>query len=307
MSKQTRVTPTQPTPVPRRPTGGADSRMISMLVLGGAFVLLAGLALFLTNNPAAPVAGTPAVPTVVVWNYESATANELTVQTISKTVSLQVRNGAWQITAPIQHEADDLTVTSSANVLKKPDAMSKVGDNVTDLKQYGLDTPAITVTIVLSGATPPKQTLYVGNASVDGSAYYVRANDSKSVYLLSSGTIEPIKSWLDTPPIAQPTPTPFPTLPPTTAPITGTLTVTGTTTLPGPELPTAPPAPAGSATAQPATAAPAGTPSTSGTQPPVGGSPVSSPPSSGPGASPAPTNAGGGPGGTPGTVTTPTP
>src|SRR5438477_10041508 len=106
MSKRTRVTPTPPPATPtRRPTSGPHSRMISMVVLGGAFVLLAGLAWFLTNNPATPVASTTAVPTVVVWNFESATANELTVQSITKTVSLQVRNGAWQITAPIQHEA----------------------------------------------------------------------------------------------------------------------------------------------------------------------------------------------------------
>lgn|GEM_PF-1902807 len=321
--KQTRrvVTETRVEGSRRPPPSAVDGRMRSMIVLGGAFVLLAGLAAFLLNTPATPVATTTPVPTVVVWDYSSATTTGLTVQNMTSTLTLAVQNGKWRITAPTPAEADDLTVSGVATSLKQPAATTKVGDNVSDLAPYGLNSPALTVTLVLSGSTTPRQTLFVGKTNVDGSAYYVRAADSKAVYLVNNFTIEPLKGWLITPPIALPTPTPLPTLPPAVE-ITGTLTVTGTQT--GPILPliptVAPAAPASATPAGTATAAPAaagttpvgstptalGTASVNGTQPPLGASPISSPPSSGSGASPVPAGTGGGPAGTPGTVLSPT-
>lgn len=316
VTTQTRVEST------RRPAPNAvDGRLRSMFILGGAFVLLAGLAAYLLNTPATPLVTATPVPTVVVWDYNSATATGLTVQNMTSTLTLAVQDGKWRITAPTAADADDLTVSGVATTLKQPAATTKVGDNVSDLAPYGLDSPALTVTLVLSGSTTPRQTLLVGKTNVDGSAYYVHAADSKAVYLVSNATIEPLKGWLTTPPIAQPTPTPLPTLPPTLE-ITGTLTVTGTET--GPILPliptVAPAAPASATPAATATTAAAGstatvgsmpttlgTASVNGTQPPVGASPVSSPPSDGSGASPVPTGTGGGPAGTPGTISSPTP
>ncbi|MDQ2807341.1 MAG: DUF4340 domain-containing protein, partial [Chloroflexota bacterium] len=269
--KQTRpvVTETRVAGTRRPPPSAVDGRMRSMFILGGAFVLLAGLAAYLLNTPAASVATTTPVPTVVVWDYSSATTTGMTVQNMTTTLTLAVQNGKWRITAPTPAEADDLTVSGVATSLKQPAATSKVGDNVSDLALYGLDSPALTVTLVLSGSTTPRQTLFVGKTNLDGSAYYVHAADSKAVYLVSNATIEPLKGWLITPPVALPTPTPLPTLPPTVE-ITGTLTVTGTTT--GPILPLIPTvAPVMPASATPA--AGAATPTAAGTAP-AGSSPT---------------------------------
>lgn len=302
----------------RPPPGAVDSRARSMIILGGVFVLLVGLSAFLLNTPVTPRVTTTPVPTVVVWDYSSATTTGLIVQNITGTVALAVRDGKWRITTPLTADADDLTVSGIATSLKQPAATTKVGDTVSDLAPYGLDSPALTVTLVLSGSTTPRQTLLVGKTNVDGSAYYVRSAANKAVYLVSNSTIEPLKGWIAVPPIALPTPTPLPTLPPTVA-ITGTVTITGTGTPAGPGLlglptvapaVTAAPTSAGTAVGSTPTAAStppaAGTASVNGTQPPVGSSPVSSPPSSGSGASPVPTGAGGGPGSTPGTVNSPT-
>jgi hypothetical protein len=284
----------------------------SIIVLGVVFLILAGISYWLTANPATPPTPTPE-PTYPIWDYGSATVQDVTVQSPTSTVTLQVKDGKWEITTPVQKPADDLQVSQATDPLKKVEGRAKIGDNVTDLAQYGLDSPALTVTLVLSGATVPKAELLVGKPNVDGSAYYARPQGSNAVYLLNNTLIEPLKGWLTTPPIAQPTATPLAaTIVPAPSPPTSTGTLSGTESLPltpgTPPAATTPAGPEAPATGTPVTT-PAGatTPSAAGTEPPVGASPVSSPPATGTDASPVPSGSGGGAGGTPGTVSTPTP
>ncbi|MGI8589043.1 MAG: DUF4340 domain-containing protein [Chloroflexia bacterium] len=282
-------------------------RMRAIIIFGVAFVLLAGATFWLSSTPVAVTGPTPA-PTVVVWDYSSGTAEGISVQTVTGTIALQITNGKWRITAPVQQDADDLTVSQSAEQLKKPDAVQKLSSGVTDFKQYGLAPPQITVTLVLSGVTPPAHTLFVGKATVDGASYYVRPDNLDAVYLVANTTIEPLKSWLTTPPVALPTPTPLaPTILPTlTPPITSTVTLTGTGILTGTATITGTGVLSGTRTIT-ETVPLGSTPVITGTEPAVGASPVSSPPAGSPGASPAPSGAGGGAGGATGTVSTPTP
>lgn len=63
-----------------------------------------------------------------------------------------------------------------------------VGENVTDLAQYGLDPAASTVTVVMKDGT--RHTIEVGNDAPGGSSYtYVKLPGSNTVYLCSSGDI----------------------------------------------------------------------------------------------------------------------
>jgi hypothetical protein len=276
----------------------------TILILAAVLAVLAGAGFWLTSTPATPAVPT-AAPTAVVWDYSSATVQGLMVQSVTSTIALQVVNGVWRITSPVQDAADAAQVGNEADQLKAPSVTTQIPVTATDLAPFGLDTPALTVTLVLSGSTAPQQRLLVGKANVDGSGYYVRPAGSQQVSLVSNTLIEPLKSWLTTPPIALPTPTPLvPTILPTNT-TTSTTTLTGTTTTTGTTVPTVPAAT--NTTTTGSTPAPAGTASTAGTQPPVGGSPVSTPPDTGPGASPAPSGSGGGPAGSTPAVLTPTP
>src|SRR5689334_16440007 len=196
----------------------------TILILAVVLAVLAGAGYWLSSTPANPPEPTPA-PTAIVWDYSSATAQGLLVQSVTSTIALQVVNGDWRITSPIQAAADAAQVTNEVDQLKKPSVTTKIGDNVTDLTPFGLNSPALTITLVLSGTSPAQQYLLVGKTNVDGSGYYVRPAGSNSVSLVSNSLIEPLKTWLITPPIALPTPTPLiPTILPTN-------TTTSTTTL----------------------------------------------------------------------------
>src|SRR5438270_12478091 len=177
----------------------------TILILGGVLAVLAISGFWLSTTPVAPTGPTP-TPTVVVWDFSSTTAQGLVVQSMTSTLALQVVGDKWRITAPISAEADDLQVSQQVSQLKQLQATSKVGSNVENMDQYGLASPALTVTLVLSGTTPPQQQLLVGKANVDGSAYYVRASTSKDVYLVSNALIETLRTWLTDPPKAPPTP-----------------------------------------------------------------------------------------------------
>jgi hypothetical protein len=90
------------------------------------------------------------------------------------------------------------------------------------------------IKVATGGDAPVSHELLVGNATFDGSGYYVKTPESSTAYVVSNGTIEPLKSWFTTPPIEQPTPTPLPLATPSaTTAITGTLTVTSTEEITG--------------------------------------------------------------------------
>lgn len=63
-----------------------------------------------------------------------------------------------------------------------------VGENITDLAQYGLDPAASTITVVMKDGA--RHTIEVGNDAPGGSSYtYVKLPGSNTVYLCSSGDI----------------------------------------------------------------------------------------------------------------------
>ena len=67
-------------------------------------------------------------------------------------------------------------------------ARDTLGENVTDLAQYGLDPAASTVTVVMKDGT--RHTIEVGNDAPGGSTYtYVKLPNSNTVYLCSTSDI----------------------------------------------------------------------------------------------------------------------
>lgn len=214
-----------------------------MIILGVVFLLLLGGIWALNQQPEVSTSPTPE-PTVVAWNYATGTVQSLTVQSLTSTVALQVQGDDWRITAPLAADADDVQVAQEATTLKILQASQKIGDNVPDLAQYGLTTPALTATLVLSGATTPQQSFVVGKQSVDGASYFINPVGTKAVYLVSNAAIEPLKTWLLTPPVAVPTPTPLPVTIQPTATNTPEGTPAADTTPAGPQAPTTTPTPA---------------------------------------------------------------
>ena len=135
---------------------------------------------------------------------------------ITSTVAVQIVNNKWQLTAPTNEPASDFQVGTMADQLKKLQASRVLTE--TDLTKYGLDTPVLTVTLVVSGAQQTDNTLLVGKATIDGGSYYVKNKDKPEIYVVLNSVIEQLRSWLTTPPKAEPTPTPLVIITPSPTP-----------------------------------------------------------------------------------------
>jgi hypothetical protein len=88
----------------------------------------------------------------------------------NKTLELAKSGSDWKIVKPVQAVSDSTAAEGLIGKVQSAQMKSIVSDNAsaTDLKKYGLDKPAATVTFSLGSA---KASLLVGGKSADGSLY----------------------------------------------------------------------------------------------------------------------------------------
>jgi len=205
-----------------------------MLVL----LVALGIAAFALNNNGAGTEATPtAVPVRYVWESTDQ-VNGLDIVSGTQKVVLQndVAADSWVLKEPVSGPADTFSVSSIADSFKSLQARSVLTDS-SKLADFGLDKQGLTVTTTFSGTTSPK-TILVGGPTFDGAGYYVKTPDAATVYVVSNSTIEPLKSWLATPPVAPPTATPPQLTIAPTATDTPPIVATATTTQDAGTLPT---------------------------------------------------------------------
>lgn len=102
-------------------------------------------------------------------------------------------------------ELDQVRVNGAAVRMGQLTA-SQVITTATNLAQYGLDAPELTVTLTISSGQ--KITLYTGSETPVGGSRYLRlADDPASVYLVFSFAVDDLRRLIEDPPLA---PTPLP-------------------------------------------------------------------------------------------------
>jgi hypothetical protein len=96
--------------------------------------------------------------------------DKIEVTADNKTLELAKSGGDWKIVKPVQALSDSTATEGLIGKVQSAQMKSIVSDNASaaDLKKYGLDKPAATVTFSLGSA---KASLLVGGKSADGSLY----------------------------------------------------------------------------------------------------------------------------------------
>ena len=122
--------------------------------------------------------------------------------------------GAWTL-QPSGQNADSVRISSVLFRLASLQATRKVADAPTDLAQYGLDNPSLTVTTTLADGTV-YPLLLGGRSPTEAGTYLKKANDPP-VYLISNQLGTDLDKLITDPPIERPTPTAAP-IPPTASP-----------------------------------------------------------------------------------------
>jgi hypothetical protein len=102
--------------------------------------------------------------------FEREKVDHVEVTADSKTVELAKADGNWTLLKPIQAPSDAAAAEALIGKVQSAQMKSIVTDNVApaDLKKYGLDKPAASITISLGSA---KASLLLGGKAGDGSLY----------------------------------------------------------------------------------------------------------------------------------------
>lgn len=175
--------------------------MISWKTGLGFLVILGALIAYATWPRPAPK---PAPPRPPFFGCTKSNAKSLQV---AGTTTVQVErsdaHGAWQVVTPSAAPADRSSVEG---VLDALDAIAPK-DRFTkpsDLSQYGLDQPTLTVTCAtLAG---PSYTLGVGAQTFDSSGYFLQKSDDSKVYVVPASAVDALNQFLSQPSGATPIP-----------------------------------------------------------------------------------------------------
>jgi hypothetical protein len=150
-------------------------------------VVLAGLGAYIyfvdSKRPAASADGSSETKEKV-FTVEADKINELRVTYQGESSLLKKTEAGWQMIEPTAIEADPPEVIGLATALTGVDIVRVVDENATDLEQFGLANPLITVAFKADGGAAG--TLKLGNKNATQGELYAIRNDEKRVFLVSA-------------------------------------------------------------------------------------------------------------------------
>src|SRR5208282_1151910 len=106
------------------------------------------------------------------------------------------KSGKWQILKPIQADADQTTCDNLARAIANCEIKKTLQEKPADLKPFGLDKPAVVVTITTKkqGVMP---TIDVGKTTPVGFSAYIKTSDKPAILLASSAFPPGMQKKLD--------------------------------------------------------------------------------------------------------------
>ncbi len=158
--------------------------VILLVVLG----LLVGAYVFVKNKKAAEDEAnnktTESTESKTIIDISGDTAEQVIVQSKNFKVIVDKKDGIWTLTEPNDIKVDKNSVSYLVSNACLVDYELLIEENASDLAQYGLATPNITVTVKETGG---KETvLEIGNQTITADGYYAKLKGSSKVYKISN-------------------------------------------------------------------------------------------------------------------------
>src|SRR6266699_3922370 len=161
--------------------------MKSKGLLTASFILLAlSAVIWWSNKKAATADKTPAETTTVkLLNLSEDQIQNIEIKKrAGETIHLQRNDARWQITAPDSLRADPDAVSSMLSTLSSLSSERTVEEKATSFNQYGLNQPAIELTITDKNKKTTR--LLIGDNTPAGTAVYAAIADDPRVFAISS-------------------------------------------------------------------------------------------------------------------------
>src|SRR5581483_1430111 len=162
-------------------------KMKGMIISAGVLLVLVGL-LYWSNHhmpeDAAAKTSSDAAPKILSLNEGDITKVDLKKKTGEEVVLAKNASGKWEMTAPKQLPVDQEAVTSMMSTLSSLNSDRLVEAKSTNLEQYGLTQPALTVTITKKDGKT--QELLIGDDTPTGSAAYAKLETDPRIFTLAT-------------------------------------------------------------------------------------------------------------------------
>jgi hypothetical protein len=160
-----------------------------LIVAAVIFIILVGILYWSEHHKPAEdtaKASANAPPAILKLDASAITRLDLEKKDEKPIVLTKAESGKWQITAPQPFAADQSTVSGILSTLSSLNSQRVVEDKAEDLKQYGLDQPALQLDI--TGKDNKTQKLLIGDDTpTGGNAYAMLARDPR-VFTVASYT-----------------------------------------------------------------------------------------------------------------------
>jgi hypothetical protein len=131
-------------------------------------------------------------------------------------------SGEWFMTVPTATQLISATVTSNVQTLLDASSRRTLSPDANPLTAYGLEEPATEITVAARrGEEIRRQTLFVGDQTPGGDAYYVRKQGDPRVHIIPTFSLDGVLDLISNPPLLTPVTTTLPFTP--TLPITATV------------------------------------------------------------------------------------
>ncbi len=134
-------------------------------------------------------------PAILKLDETSITKVEIRKAGAEPVVLTKSNSGAWQITEPKPFRADQANVSGTLSSLASLNSQRIIEDKATDLKQYGLDPPAVEVNV--TEKDNKSQKLMLGDDTPNSSAAYAMLAGDPRVYTIASYIRTSIAKSLD--------------------------------------------------------------------------------------------------------------
>lgn len=181
-------------------------RLTAVLVV--VLIVLGGLTYWLEMR-AGNDGGAPVEPVQYLFAVGGGDVTGLKVSQGESTVVLEKDgDGAWWIAGDGRQEGDGERIEGVVARLLSSKVLRTIAEQASDLEPYGLDLPSLQAEVVLQGS--PAARLSIGEMNPDGSAFYAIRENGGPVYLIEASIVGQLRSFVEEPPVPQPTASPAP-------------------------------------------------------------------------------------------------
>jgi len=158
-----------------------------LLIATVLFCILAGLIYWSNKRKAAEEAKAPPSTTTAVLRVPQADVTGISIQKKDGTAVVLEKTGAdWRMVEPKSYPVDSDAVSSFLSSVSTVDASSVVEDKPTDIAQFGLTHPSLTVTLTMKDGK--KKNLLIGDEAPTGGDVYAKTESKPAVYVVASYT-----------------------------------------------------------------------------------------------------------------------